>query len=79
MNTFHGYKVTRRGVLPATEDATGVLLGEYELTGPRGATYFTIRKPGWDFVWFVSLTSSRTIKVGGHEWVPVADVAAVAA
>jgi hypothetical protein len=78
MNTFHGYNVTRKAALPATEDATGILLGEYELTGPRGATYYTIRTAGRDYVGFISLNSSRTIKIAGQEWLPLADVAAAA-
>lgn len=84
MNTTHttnplrGYTVTRKAALPATKDATGVLLGEFEVAGPRGARYYTIRKAGWDFVGFMSLGTSRTIRIHGEEWLPLADVEAAA-
>ena len=77
--SIKGYTVTRNpSALPATEAATGVLLGEYTLTGARGAEYFTIRKAGWTEVGFMSLNSSRTIKINGAEWLPLAEIEAAA-
>ena len=77
--SIKGYTVTRNpSALPATEAQTGVLLGEYTLTGPRGAEYFTIRKAGWETVGFMSLTSSRTIRINGEEWLPLPDIEAAA-
>lgn len=75
-----GYTVTRTDkFLPATHDATGVLMGEFVLTGKRGAEYYSIRQPGWDVVGFFSLTSSRTIRIGGEEFLTIAELNAAAA